>query len=72
MAFPKSRVSLTWKTRVKCQGEVCPLPFETAVTRRLSSYFPVIFGTAKVELTASFCTGAARRGILVPRTPLLR
>src|SRR6266704_2739314 len=61
MAFPKSRVSLTWKTRVKCQGEVCPLPFETAVTRRLSSYFPVIFGTAKVELTVAQKSGDTPR-----------
>ena len=38
---------LTWAAQVKCMGEVCPLPVESTLMRRLNLWFYPGFGCCK-------------------------
>lgn len=40
-------MSLTWAAQVKCRGEVCPLPVESTLMRRLHLWFYPGFGCCK-------------------------
>ena len=53
---------LTWAAQVKCMGEVCPLPVESTLMRRLNLWFYPGFGCCKSRVSTPVVMQRFRRG----------